>query len=108
MSDTITIALNRLAPWKGNVRRTGASDRIDELAASIAAHGLLQSLVVRETKRGKYEIIAGQRRYLALKTLAKVGAIAKDHPVPCIIANGTVDASELSLAENIIGRWPST
>lgn len=102
MSDTITIALNRLIPWKGNVRRIGASDGIAELAASIASHGLLQSLVVREAKRGKYEIIAGQRRYLALKSLAKDGAIAKDHPVACMLANDTVEASELSLAENVV------
>jgi len=102
MSDTITIALNRLAPWKGNVRRTGASDGIPELAASIASHGLLQSLVVRETKRGKYEIIAGQRRYLALKSLVRDGTIAKDHPVACMLANDSVEASELSLAENVV------
>ena len=102
MSGTITIALNRLNPWKGNVRRTGAHDGIAELAASIASHGLLQSLVVREAKRGKYEIIAGQRRYLALKSLAKDGTIAKDHPIACTLANDTVEASELSLAENVV------
>jgi len=71
MSDIITIPLNKLAPWNGNVRRTKASDGIDELAASIAAHGLLQSLVVREGKRGKYQVIAGQRRYLALRLLVE-------------------------------------
>jgi ParB/Sulfiredoxin domain len=38
---------NRLALWKGNVRKTGANEGIAELAASIASHGLLQSLVVR-------------------------------------------------------------
>lgn len=102
MTDTITIALNRLTPWKGNVRRTGASDGIAELAASIEAHGLLQSLVVRETKGGKYEIVAGNRRYLALKSLAKNRRIAKGHPVACTLANDAIDASELSLAENVI------
>lgn len=102
MTDTSTIALNRLTPWKGNVRKTGAAEGIDELAASIAAHGQLQALVVREAKRGKYEIIAGRRRFLALMKLAKQGVIEKDHPVNCTLATGEVDASELSLAENVV------
>lgn len=102
MTDTITVPLNKLTPWSGNVRRTGVHDGIDELAASIAAHGLLQSLVVREGKRGKYQVIAGQRRYLALQALAKTGTIAKDYPVACILATDTIDATELSLAENVV------
>ena len=102
MTDLITIPLNRLSLWKGNVRKTGVSDGIGELAASISAHGLLQSLVVREGKRGKYDIVAGQRRYLALTALAKNGSIAKDHPIPCQHANDDVDAKELSLAENVV------
>lgn len=102
MTDSTTIALNRLTPWKGNVRKTGATEGIDELAASIAAHGLLQSLVVREGKRGKYEIIAGRRRFLALTQLAKQGTIEKDHEVSCTLAAGSANASELSLAENVV------
>lgn len=102
MTEPTTIPLNRLALWDGNVRRTGIHDGIDELAASIAAHGLLQSLVVRKGKRGKYEIIAGQRRYLALSKLVDDRTIAKDFPVPCIVAEDSVDASELSLAENVV------
>lgn len=102
MTDTITIPLSKLAPWDGNVRRTGASDGIGELAASIAAHGLLQSLVVRKGKRGKYEVVAGRRRYLALAFLAKDGQIAKSFPVPCTLADDSIDATELSLAENVI------
>ena len=41
-----TIPLNKLTSWPDNVRKTGVNDGIEELAASIAAHGLLQSLVV--------------------------------------------------------------
>jgi ParB family transcriptional regulator, chromosome partitioning protein len=102
MTDIITIPLNRLTLWKGNVRKTGVNDGIGELAASISAHGLLQSLVVREGKRGKYDILAGQRRYLALTALARNGSIGKDHPIPCQHANDDVDAKELSLAENVV------
>lgn len=102
MTIIITIPLNKLAPWSGNVRKTSVSDGIDELAASIAAHGLLQSLVVREAKRGKYSVVAGQRRLLAMRNLVEAGHIAKDYPVPCMLATDAVDATELSLAENVV------
>jgi ParB family transcriptional regulator, chromosome partitioning protein len=97
-----TIPLNKLVPWEGNVRKTGANDGIDELKASIAAHGILQSLVVRKSTRGKYAIVAGQRRYLALSALAKSGNIETDTPVPCHILSGAADAKEISLTENTV------
>lgn len=102
MTDAITIALSKLRPWDGNVRKTGAAQGIEELAASIATHGLLQSLVVRKARAGKYEVIAGRRRYLALQSLAENKVIAKDFPVPCMIANAEMHAAELSLVENTI------
>jgi len=102
MSDPITIPLSKLVPWSGNVRRTGASDGIEELAASIAALGLLQSLVVQPAKRGKYRVVAGQRRLLALKKLVADGILPKVHPVACLLAADTADATELSLAENVV------
>ena len=102
MTDIFTIALNRLSPWKGNVRKTNAAHGVEELAASIASHGLLQSLVVREAKRGKYEVIAGRRRYLALQALAKSGTIEKDHPIPCVLADDSMNATEISLVENVV------
>ncbi|MHB1841166.1 MAG: hypothetical protein ACYCPD_15520 [Acidobacteriaceae bacterium] len=45
---TTTISLNKLIAWDGNVRKTDSDKAISELAASIAAYGLLQSLVVRK------------------------------------------------------------
>lgn len=102
MTDAITIALNKLEPWSGNVRKTGSAEGIAELAASITTHGLLQSLVVRKIKGGKYQVIAGRRRYLALKSLVQAKVIAKDHAVPCTVANAEIQATELSLVENII------
>ena len=41
---TASIPLNKLTVWEGNVRKT-QNKGIDELAASIQAHGLLQSCV---------------------------------------------------------------
>jgi ParB family chromosome partitioning protein len=94
--------LSKLILWSGNVRKTGVSDGIDELSASIAAHGLLQSLAVLPDKKGKYRVIAGQRRFNALCALAKDGRIAKDYPVPCLVSEDGANATELSLAENTV------
>ena len=94
-----TIPLTQLVPSAANVRKTGAKDGIEALAASIAAHGLLQNLQVRPAKDGHYEVVAGGRRLAALKLLAKQKQIAADYPVPCRALDGE-DATEISLAEN--------
>jgi len=95
------ITLNKLVPSPANVRRTGAGIAIDELAASIEAHGLLQNLQICEGKGGKFEVVAGGRRLAALKQLAKAKKIAKDAPIPCHVLDGE-NAGEISLAENVI------
>jgi ParB family transcriptional regulator, chromosome partitioning protein len=97
-----TIPLNKLILWDSNVRKTGVNEGIEELKASIAAHGVLQSLVVRKASRGKYAIIAGQRRYRALSALANSGAIETDAPVPCHILTNSADPKEISLTENAV------
>jgi len=97
-----TIPLNKLTSWPDDVRKTGASDGIEELAASIAAHGLLQSLVVRKAARGKFTVIAGQRRFLALSALAERDQVPADLPVECRLIEGDIDAAEIGLAENVV------
>ena len=97
------IPLCRLALAPENVRKTPPDPQADaEIKASIAAHGLLENLVVRpEDNHGAYAVVAGRRRLAALKALAEDGAIGADQPVPCLIAtNG--NAGELSLAENVV------
>jgi ParB family chromosome partitioning protein len=98
----ITIPLNKLQLWSGNARKTGAAEGLDEMAASIAAHGLLQALVVRKANRGKFAVIAGQRRYLALSRLAEAGQLTSDHGVPCRVLSADSNAAEVSLAENVV------
>jgi ParB family chromosome partitioning protein len=95
------IPLNKLIPSPANVRKTGAAIGIEELAASIAAHVLLQNLQVREGKGGKFEVVAGGRRLAALKLLAKQKAITKVTGIGCNVL-GDEDATEISLAENVI------
>jgi ParB family transcriptional regulator, chromosome partitioning protein len=66
-----------------------------ELAASIKEKGILQPLVVTETDRGQYELIAGERRLRASK-------LAGLSEVPVIVQEATAeDRLELALIENI-------
>jgi ParB family chromosome partitioning protein len=94
------IPLSQLVPCPANVRKTGRKSGIEGLAASIAAHGLLQNLQVRPTGGESFEVVAGGRRFDALKLLAKQKKIAPDHPVGCEVRENADDATEVSLAEN--------
>ena len=98
------IALDRLSVAPENVRKTLPDAAADaELKASIAGHGLLGNLVVQsEGPGGGYAVVAGGRRLAALKALAADGVLDAAHPVPCLVVEGTVESSELSLAENVI------
>jgi len=101
MTDNIiNIPLTKLTAWEGNVRKTQNKASIDELAASIKAHGLQQNLVVKKDGR-KFAVVAGGRRLLALQQLAKAGDIEAGYEVPCRITEAD-DATEISLAENIV------
>ena len=95
------IPLSKLIPCPANVRRTGRNDGIEELAASIKAHGLLQNLQVRAGAGGKFEVVAGQRRLAALKLLAKAKDLPKSAEIPCHVCESE-QATEISLAENIM------
>jgi ParB family chromosome partitioning protein len=101
MTDITNIPLDKLTHWEGNVRKTQNKGFIDELAASIKAHGLQQNLVVRKHGR-KFAVVAGGQRLKALQHLADAGAIEACHPVPCKVIESDSDATELSLAENVV------
>ena len=98
------IALNRLVTAPENVRKTPPDAAADpELKASIAAHGLLENLVVRSNgPGGNYAVVAGGRRLAALKALAADGVLDAAHPVPCLVVDGDAPSAELSLAENVV------
>ncbi len=68
---------------------------LDELAASIREHGLIQPLIVSETEAGAYELIAGERR---LRAARRAGL----SEVPAIVKRATAQQSlELALVENV-------
>jgi hypothetical protein len=79
--EIVSIPLNKLVASSLNVRKTGGQT-IEDLAASIQAHGLLHNLVVAK-KGDKHHVIAGTRRFAALRKLAKQKAIPKTFDVPC-------------------------
>jgi ParB family chromosome partitioning protein len=104
-TDLVRIPLHQLALSPRNARKTGGQD-IDGLAASIAAHGLLQNLTVTygtdDGGSDRYEVIAGGRRLAALRQLASNRLIGTDFDVPCrVIADDDV-ALEASTAENTL------
>lgn len=71
-------------------------DKINELAESIKQNGLIQPIAVRpDSKDGKYEIVAGERRWLAAQR-------AGLHKIPVVILNLNDNQSlEVAIVENI-------
>lgn len=96
-----SIPLNKLVQSPRNVRRHGDPAADTELKASIAAHGLLQNLIVRPAAKGKFEVEAGERRRRAMLALADDKILARDHEVTCLVVEDNAEAAvETSLAEN--------
>ena len=111
-----SIPLNRLELAPENVRKTPADPAaLEELKASISAHGLLENLIVRIEDTGhdpgsgpeqahvdRCAVVAGGRRLAAMKVLVSEGALDADHPVPCRVIDVAESAEEFSLAENVV------
>ncbi|MDO9570824.1 MAG: ParB/RepB/Spo0J family partition protein [Hydrogenophaga sp.] len=96
----LLVPLSRLRPSRRNVRKT-AGPSIEALAASIGRVGLLQNLTVTlAADGGHYEVVAGGRRFAALKLLAKKRRIARDWDVPCLLVADS-SARTASLTENV-------
>ena len=109
----LMIGLDKLAADPMNVRPEVGD--VNELAASIAAHGVIQPLAVRPEVKpdrkdptkaghptGRYLVVAGGRRLRALLKLAGDRRLPKDVGVPCVVRQGNErDAAEVSLAENV-------
>jgi ParB family chromosome partitioning protein len=89
------VAVERLTPGKYQPRRFFDDAALDQLSDSIAAHGVLQPLLVRQLSGNMYEIIAGERRWRAAQK-------AQLHEVPVVIAMlSDKEALEVALVENL-------
>ena len=75
-----SIAIEKLQPGKYQPRSHMDNDRLAELADSIRAQGLIQPIIVRAIAAGRYEIIAGERRWRAaqLASLREVPVVIRD------------------------------
>jgi ParB family chromosome partitioning protein len=90
-----TLAIDRLRPGKYQPRTRMDEASLDELALSIREHGIMQPVLVRPVEGGRFEIIAGERRWRAAQRagLKEVPALVKAVPDQSALA--------LALIENI-------
>ncbi|MBZ9791669.1 ParB/RepB/Spo0J family partition protein [Rhizobium sp. 3T7] len=104
---TVFIPLNKLRKHPKNARKTPHSEAsIEAKAASIAAKGILQNLVVEPEldaggePTGFYLVSIGEGRRLAQMLRVKRKEIKKTEPIRCVIDTAN-DAAEISLDENV-------
>lgn len=93
--------LNDLVVGRGQARLSRAGKDVEELAESIAVQGLLQPILVCDARKpGKWEILVGQRRFLAHKMLQRetIAAAILDSRVE------EAEAKAISITENLIRR----
>src|SRR5438552_3518111 len=93
------LPMSDLVIGKGQVRLSDVGKGIDELAASIDKIGQLEPIVVApSSEKGKFEILTGQRRFLACKQLKK------DKILACILEERVdeIEAKVISLTENLL------
>lgn len=74
-------------------RRDFNPDSLQELADSIAAQGVVQPIVVRPVGKGRYEIIAGERRWRAAQQagLSEIPVVVRDVPDKTAMAMGLIE-----------------
>lgn len=92
---SVNVRLTEIEPNRDQPRQDFDEQALSELADSIAAHGLIQPIVVRPTAEGTYKIIAGERRWRACR-------MAGLDTVPVVIKEVDDKAlTELALIENL-------
>jgi ParB family transcriptional regulator, chromosome partitioning protein len=94
-TDFVEMKISNIEPNPNQPRTFFDPDKIAELAASIKKEGLLQPILVREVEGGKYQVVAGERRYHACKSLDMDSIPVR------IVAIDEVKAQEIALVENL-------
>lgn len=89
------IPINKIVANRFQPRTVFDDDKIEELARTIHTHGIIQPIVVREFENDRFEIIAGERRWRAMKKLGWLEA-------PTIIKNlNDTETASVALIENL-------
>lgn len=92
--EVVYLYLDDIIPNRFQPREIFDEKALKELAVSIKEHGVIQPIIVRSVN-GKYEIIAGERRY-------KASALAGMTKIPAIIRNlDDKESSKVALLENL-------
>ncbi|MBM7716811.1 nucleoid occlusion protein [Siminovitchia sp. FSL H7-0308] len=89
------ITVSDIIPNRFQPRTIFDETKIEELARTIHTHGIIQPIVVREAENSQYEIIAGERRFRAVKMLGW-------EKIPAIIKNlSDTETASVALIENL-------
>jgi ParB family transcriptional regulator, chromosome partitioning protein len=89
------IPVGRIEPNPDQPRLAFDEESLNELAASIREHGVLQPILVRPLDDGRYQLIAGERRWRASK-------IAQQDTIPALVEDIDDDtALEIAIIENL-------
>ena len=97
INQTNTVFISDLSRNPYQPRQHFSEEKLEELANSIRKNGIIQPIAVRESKSesGKYEIVAGERRWLAAQR-------AGLHEIPVTVLDLTdVESLEVAIVENI-------
>ena len=92
-----TISISELSRNPYQPRQHFSEEKLEELANSIKKNGIIQPIAVRpnKTENGKYEIVAGERRWMAAQR-------AGLHEIPVTILDlSDVESLEVAIVENI-------
>ncbi len=90
-----TVRLSEIEPNLSQPRKEFDEEALNELADSITAHGILQPLLIRPTKNGMYQIVAGERRWRA----ARLAGLSE---VPALIRElSDEETDQMALIENL-------
>jgi ParB family chromosome partitioning protein len=89
---SLDVDTDRLRPNKFQPRTHMDDERIEELARSIKAQGIIQPIVVRRVDSG-FEIVAGERRWRAAQRagLLKVPVVVRDIPEDRLLAVALIE-----------------
>lgn len=94
-SGTTMLPISDIEPDRGQPRTDFDEEALQELSDSIAAHGILQPILVRPQSDGSYRIVAGERRWRA----ARMAGLVK---VPVVIkVLDDKEAAAVALIENL-------
>ncbi len=89
------LAVADIEPHPDQPRRHFDDTALDELAASIAQRGVIQPIIVRPNGQGRYQLVAGERRWRAAQR-------AQLHEIPALIRKlGDREVMALALIENL-------